>query len=532
MKARFLCMFAILLVCVLAGGFSVVAQQGSHGKPQFTTFTIFDTFRQAELVNGRVIYIPPRAGEQAEAAAEDGSAGRAPGGIPGPPGGGGGGGGGSDFGQNAAVAAPVLCFANSANNFDATCASDSYQGEPMLAADPVRGRLVGGQNDIYPGACSASAAPGTVGDCGLSVSTSMTGSIWTRYKLTRNWGGHDFIIGFDPAVAVDGAGTYYVAYGVADSGVSSANGLVVVKSVDGGATWTKTNPVALNLSGGKFEDKYWIAADPATNRVYVVWTRNQGNNQIIEFSSSSNGGQTWSAPLKVNDGTSKFERVLFSFVAVAPNGDVYVSWHDYARNQIFIDRSTNGGVSFGTDHAVANVSIDFPDLGCNGGRTMSPAPQVAIDATGAIYVAYGDDTAGPGLNMDVFVTKSTNNGANWSAPVRASTTSAGHQYLPAIGVDSLGRINVSYLDRRDDAGNCRTHTYLSTSTNGGSTFGDVRVTDFDSSFDGNPNGPGDYQGIACQGSTSHPYFSDHRSSNTSAETGVAGAFEVYSAIKP
>ncbi len=541
MKGRPVRVFVFLAVFLLAGsGLLLVAQQGEesdHGKPQFTTYAVFDTFRGVTLLNGRVIYVPPvarhairNAGDEAPQSEE-----RPPGGNGGG-GGGGGGGGASDFGQPGGVAAPALCFPNSANNFDATCASDSYQGEPALAADPTRGRLVGAHNDIYPGACSASAAPGAVGDCGLSVSTSSNGVNWSRFKLSRTWGGHNFVIGFDPTVTVDSVGNYYVGYGVADSGVSSANGVVVVKSTDGGASWIKTKAVALNLSGGKFEDKYWIAADanaasPFKDRVYVARTRNSGNNQIMEFSSSSNGGQSWSAPLKINDGTTKFERVLFSFVAVAPNGDVYVAWHDYARNQILIDRSTNGGVSFGTDRVVANVSVDFPDLGCNGGRTMSPAPQMAIDASG-IYVVFGNDTAAAGLNMDVFITKSTNNGVNWTAPARVSSTSTGHQYLPAIGIDSLGRINVSYLDRRDNAANCRTHTYLSRAASGGSSFSDSIVTDVDTLFDGNPNGPGDYQGIACLGQNSHPYFSDHRNANIPLETGGAGAFEVYSATKP
>src|SRR5207245_2856770 len=72
-----------------------------------------------------------------------------------------GGGGGSDFGQNAAIAMLPDCFAG---NFDASCAETSYQGEPMLAANAPLGRLIGGANDIYPGNCSASAAPGTFGD--------------------------------------------------------------------------------------------------------------------------------------------------------------------------------------------------------------------------------------------------------------------------------------------------------------------------------------------------------------------------------
>ncbi len=216
-------------------------------------------------------------------------------------------------------------------------------------------------------------------------------------------------------------------------------------------------------------------------------------------------------------------------------------WQDYARNVIFIDKSTNGGNSWGTDVAVASVGIDFVDIGCNGGRSMGPAPQMAIAANVSspagydIYVVFSNRLPGPGHDFDVFIAKSTDGGATWSTPLQVSDTNAGHQYNPAIAIDSLGRINVSYLDRRDDPGNCRTHTYLSRSSDGGASFTDFPITDVDSSFDGNPNGPGDYSGIACLGAGAHPYFSDHRAANTANDNAagtIDGGFEIYTATKP
>lgn len=522
---------SLLAALLLAAVPSLLAQQGAPNVPdQFTTHPIHGPMTGQTLVNGHVVFVPEVAG---------GNIGAAPGRPPG--GGGGGGGGATDFGQPGGVAAPVLCFPADPTNYDATCASDSYQGETMAVADAA-GNLVGSENDIYPGACSASAAPGTVGDCGLTSTVSSNGQSWQRVKLSRTWGGHTFVLGFDPSATVDSQGRYYVAYGVSDGGSNSANGIVVATSANGGASWTKTNAVTLNLSGGKFDDKMWIAADANASssfkdRLYVAWDRNQSNNQILYVSYSSNGGSSWSAPIKVNDGTSKFERVIYAFPTVAPNGTVYVLWHDYARQVIFIDKSTNGGVSWGTDVAVASTNIGFSiDIGCNGGRSMTPAPQMAIDASGNIFVVFAKN-AGPGTNLDVYITYSTNGGANWSAPARASDTSTGHQYNPAIAMDSLGRINVSYLDRRDDtANNCRTNAYLSRFTFSAGTLSkaaaDVKATDADSNFNGNANGPGDYSGIACRGSSAVPYFADHRDANIPLQTGTAGAFEAYAAVIP
>lgn len=535
---RYLFVYPAIL-CLAAAGLLIplpAQENEAQGPPQFTTIPIQNRMREVTLKNGHVIFVPPVAREGIKEAPPPGKGG----------GGGGGKGGGKDngvedFGQPGAVPVPAVCFANSANNFDATCAQDSYQGEPMLTADPIGNKLIGSENDIYPGGCSASAAPGDFGDCGLSATVSTNGTSWQRFKLSRNWGGVDFLLGFDPSATVDSQGRYFVASGVSDGSAGGANGIVVVSSADGGATWTKTNAVVIN-GGGQFEDKYWIAADANlassfADRLYVAWDRNKGNNQILLVSFSSDQGKTWSKPEQINDGRSKFERVIYAFPAVAPDGTVHVLWHDYALTTIFIDKSTDGGSTWGNDVAVASTNIGFGvDIGCNGGRSMTPAPQMAINSSGDIFIVFASDSiAGPGLDLDVFLTKSTDGGATWSAPLRVSSTSTGHQYNPAIAIDSLGEINVNYLDRRDDTGNCRTHTYLSQSTDGGATFADARVTDVDSLFDGNPNGPGDYSGIACLGNTCYPYFSDHRDLNAAVDGDPAtldGGFEIYSAVEP
>ena len=533
--------FVVFLLVVAIG--SAVAQNQPPGPPAFVTLP-----RHAGMENSATDSshpVPFRLELRNEMFEMVG--GLAPGGGRGNGGGKNGGSPAADFGQNGAVAMVPDCFLNSPNNFDATCAEASYQGEPMLAANVLLGRLMGASNDIYPGNCSASAAPGTFGDCGLGALVSSNGINWQRFKLTRNWSGLNFLVGFDPSVAVDSAGRAFVAYGVYDPATGN-DGLAAVTSADGGLTWTKTNPVVIDQHVFIFEDKPWIAADanPLSrfkDRLYIAWDRNQGcgmfcTNQILLVSSSSDQGKTWTTPVKINDGTSDSERVIFAFPAVGPDGTVHALWFDYAKQIIFMDKSTDGGLTWGTDVAVAPVNITFPTITCNGGRFVSPAPQMAIDASGNLYVVFAQnsDKRNKFATLDVYITKSTDGGTTWSAPHRVSSVSTtSHRYHPAIGIDSLGRVNVSYLDRRDDPNNCRTNTYLSQSTDGGATFADSRVTDVDSDFDGNKNGPGDYQGLACWGAVAFPFFSDHRDSNATNDntTGfIDGGFEIYSGHKP
>jgi hypothetical protein len=537
----------VLLACFLLGVALVTAsaQSQPQGPPAFVTLPRHPAIEGASP--GQDHPLPFRLELRNEMFEMVG--GLAPGGG-GSNGGGKNGGGLADFGQNAAVAMVSVCFPSSADNFDASCAETSYQGEPMLAANTLLSRLMGSSNDIYPGKCSVSAAPGTFGDCGAAALVSTNGVAWERFKLTRTWGGHNFLVGFDTSAAVDSLGRAFLAYGVYDPS-TGANGVVAVSSIDGGLTWTKTNPVVLHSTLTAFEDKYWVAADanPSSSfkdRLYVAWDSNvpcgfSCVNQVLLVSSSSDQGKTWTTPVKINDGTSSSERVIYAFPAVAPDGTVYVLWHDYARQIIFMDKSADGGNSWGTDVAVASTNIGFgvdafSGFFCNGGRVATPAPQMAIDSAGNVYVVFvKDGKPGKQVNLDVFVTKSTDRGATWSQPQRVGSTGTGHQYNPAIAIDSLGGISVSYLDRRDDPNNCRTNTYLSHSTDGGATFTDSKVTDVDSDFDGNKNGPGDYSGLACWGPTAYAFFSDHRDANTANDTTtgfIAGGFEIYAGRKP
>jgi hypothetical protein len=171
-----------------------------------------------------------------------------------------------------------------------------------------------------------------------------------------------------------------------------------------------------------FDDKYYLAVDRSSsafaNRIYVSWDRNSGNNQILYISYSADGGNTWSAPVKVNDGTSKFERVIGAYPAVDHNtGTVYDAWHDYAKDIIFVDRSTNGGASWGSDVDAATTHTGFGvDIGCVGGRSQGPAHHLKVGPSGTLHLVYADSVQGRGF--DVLYTRSTNGGQTWSAPVR------------------------------------------------------------------------------------------------------------------
>lgn len=459
------------------------------------------------------------------------------------------------FGGEAAMPAPLAPHLGTANYLapgvgslaliagadrDVSDSADSYEGETGATGIPGL-LLVGASNHIYPGNCSASAPSGSFGDCAVKAYASTTGALGTFVGTTisRIWNGNTFGITFDPAVDYDKNNNFYFSLGGAPLSGSYPNSIAVSKSTNG-TTWS--TPVAVTFNNNRFfDDKYYIAIDRSNstfaNRIYVSWDRNSGNNQILEIAFSSNGGSTWSAPIKVNDGTTKFERVIGAYPAVAQQtaggvtqGTVFDSWHDYAKNIIYVDKSTNGGVTWGTDVSAATTHAGFgQDIGCVGTRSQGPAHALKVGPSGTLYLVYADPVAGRGF--DILFTKSINGGAMWSTPVSLNDdTGSADQFHPTLSVESNGaggdKITVSFYDRRDDPSNCLANVYATQSTDGGVNWSvNVKETSAQSNFDGNPNGPGDYSSSTPFGGAAWPFFCDHRLANP--ETASGGRYNVF-----
>jgi hypothetical protein len=421
---------------------------------------------------------------------------------------------------------------------DVSDSADSYEGE--TGATGTGSTLVGASNHIYPGNCVTTAPTGSFGDCAVKAYASTDGgTTFTGTAISRTWGGNTFGITFDPAVDYDKNGNFYFSFGGAPLSSNYPNSIAVSKSTDG-TTWG--TPVAVTFNRNRFfDDKYYLAVDRSNssfaNRIYVSWDRNSGNNQLLYISYSSNGGTTWTAPIKVNDGTSKFERVIGAYPAVdQATGVVYDSWHDYARNIIYVDKSTDGGATWGTDRAAATTHAGFgTDIGCVGGRSQGPAHALKVGPSGTLYLVYADPVSGGQNNhgFDILLTKSTNGGTTWSTPVVINDdNTSSDQFHPTLSVESNGaggdKITVSFYDRRDDPGDCLAYVYATQSTDNGATWAaNIRITSAQSNFDGNPNGPGDYSSSTPFSSAVWPFFSDHRLSNP--ETSSGGRYNIYTA---
>ena len=348
--------------------------------------------------------------------------------------------------------------------------------------------------------------------------------------------GTDF--GSDPGVAFDTRGNVYYSFIVVffNRTFAAIQGteLAVAKSFDGGKSWPQVTFFNFNSGSGKFNDKPLIAVDtnpnsPFRDSVYVGWdTVTSGKssaNDVLLFARSTDGGLTFSSPVALNNPTGGPRQVIGADPFVGPNGEVYVAWHDVQQNLLMVNSSFNGGATFGQQQVIAPTVVAFDDaIPAMASRHALLYPACDADRSssanrGTLYCSWMDETASNGT--DIFVSRSTDRGASWSAPVRVNDDPTGvqkDQFNQWLSVDpASGSINLSWNDARNDPADIKTDIFFSRSTDGGLSFApNVKVTTAmsDESAD-NPcadagNQYGDYEGIVAFGGNIHPIWTDGR----------------------
>jgi len=388
------------------------------------------------------------------------------------------------------------------------------QNETSISVNPLDfANIVGGWNDYrYSGTEDVMAGYGYSRDGGLTWGDGVLPG-YTSYDAQG-----------DPALAFDRNGRVFYALIAFDRDYSNS-GVYVSVSPDGGGTWG--SPVPVNVSGFEaFNDKPYIAVDntgsPYRGNVYVSWTL-FGGNQPIYLSRSTNGGGSFSSPVRVSDSNS----AQGSIPAVEPGGDLYVAWFDYSTgNRLRLNVSGDGGVNFGPDQTIQTIT-PLPGSLYPGFRVNS-FPAMAVDGSngpnrGNLYVCWGDYRHG---DADVYFTRSTDGGTSWSTAIRVNDDAVGNdkdQWFPWLSIDASGSIVVIFMDRRNSLSNLYYDVYLARSVDGGLSFEEnLRVTTVSSDPRTDFGGTfiGDYNGVASTFDLSYPLWTDTRNGNQDAYTAM------------
>src|SRR4051794_16984383 len=351
----------------------------------------------------------------------------------------------------------ATCKASTATNHHANVEPDTFGfGSTIVAAYQV-GRVFDG------GACAI----------GFATSTN-NGATWTSGLLpgiTKYAGGGPNDRATDASVAYDAAHNTWLVSSLTllEAGGIHGNAVVPSRSADGGLTWG--NPFT-TATGGDL-DKNWIVCDdsstsPFYGHCYTEWDDHGAGNRL-EMSTSTDGGQTWSAPATNNTG------VIGGQPVVRPDGTVVVPIANANETAIGAFNSTNGGASWSTVTTIATIRHHA----VAGSLREGPLPSAEIDGNGTVYVAWTDCRFRRSCRTnDIVLAHSLNaTGTSWSAVSRVpidSTNSGIDHFIPGLAVNkatsgSAAQLGLTYYFY--PSGSTQLSVGFISSSNAGSTWG-------------------------------------------------------------
>jgi hypothetical protein len=368
------------------------------------------------------------------------------------------------------VRAPAEVAVSGASPFAQTCSGPggvlyrAAEVEPWLVVDPRNERhwVAVWQQDRWSNGSSRGLATAVTFDAGAT---------WTRSTprfSTCEGGAYDRAT--DPWADISPDGTVWQV-GLATTGASftanSVNALLVVRSSDGGLTWSDPVEIIRDEGAAFFSDKQSLTADPFDARhVYVVWDRLRGDTGgPTVFSRTTDGGSTWEVPRAIFDpGTG--EQTIGNLIRVLPDGTL-VNLFTHIRGSAGDDddkagqdkwtlevlRSTDRGVTWSGPFRVSTFEAadgmdPFTRVPIRDG---APIAAMAVAVDGSLHVAWQDSRISPDAQRnDILLARSVDGGLTWSTPVRVNGAPGQSAFAPQVHVAGDGTIGVTYFDLRSD----------------------------------------------------------------------------------
>jgi hypothetical protein len=272
---------------------------------------------------------------------------------------------------------------------------------------------------IYGGGCA---------DIGWA--TSLNGGIaWTNGflpGLTQYEGGGPNSAASDAAVA------YNAKYGIwliCTLPIGNLDTVAVSRSSNG-ISWGNPIYVESNMDA----DKNWITCDnsptsPHYGNCYVEWD-NPDVGDLLYMSTSTDGGQTWSAPQT----TAAGDYGIGGNPVVQVNGTVVVPFADF-NGGVSDFTSTNGGQSWTAAIQIAQA----PSHGEDGDLRSAGLPSTAIDGAGNVFVSWSDCSFESGCSANDIVYSSSSDGIHWTAKTRIPLDPIGSgvdHFINGMGIDA------------------------------------------------------------------------------------------------
>lgn len=269
----------------------------------------------------------------------------------------------------------------------------------------------------------------------------------------------------------------------------------VFKSSNGGSSW----------DGGTFAqggDKQWMTIDKTggtgTGHNYSFWTSSYSVCSPGFFTRSTDNGASFEDCISIPD------EPFWGTLAVGPEGQLYIGGSIGFDFQVAKSTNANNPSQVVTWDMTTVVNLDGsisygggPNPGGLLGQTL-----IAVDTSdgpyhGNVYLLCTVERNSNPDPADVMFARSTDGGITWSLPIRINDdpgTSA-YQWFGTMSVAPTGRIDVIWLDTRDNPGNYNSALYYSNSKDAGLTWSpNEKLSDYFNPHVGWPqqNKMGDY----------------------------------------
>ncbi len=267
----------------------------------------------------------------------------------------------------------------------------------------------------------------------------------------------------DPSLAAGSHGAIYYAYlGEASSYCTDgASAVLMSRSTDGGRTFSA--PIIVDAGSG-LHDKPWVAVRSSrhgADQVFVTWDRPLKKGSQVFIQRSTDGGRSFGRPQLLEQ--SPWLN-YGSMPVVGPSGRVTVVWasfpHDVSTKpmpeRIVARTSFDDGHTWGAKVSPSRGYFTDPPSRLNPGdlRVLS-SPAAVVTGTGRTFVAWTRVRhAWPdgSATTDIMLAKSWR-GRHWSRAVTVNDVHRRDRFMPTIAVLAKHVLGVAFYDRRDGYNN-------------------------------------------------------------------------------
>jgi len=302
-----------------------------------------------------------------------------------------------------------------------------------------------------------------------------SGKTWNEYSQKTSLGPYG-----DPVIHCDDSGVFYHAHLSKTPGKERPDymdRMIVQRSLDGGLSWS--DGVGVGYNQGKMQDKEWLSSDryntsPYHGNLYMTWTefdvygsKDPKDRSRIRFSRSTDRGLSFSEAITISDTTGDCQdgdHTLEGAVSTTlGDGTILVVWAGHGN--IYLDKSTDGGQSFGKDLIIAKQyegwAHDIPNIFRTNGM-----PFIAHNEWGSdVFVVYSDKAKEEDyyqLNI-LFNQHAESEWVNFDISGKDTGSFKGHIFFPNVSVNPHSQqAGIIYYQQNTSADSIQTKLLLIT----------------------------------------------------------------------